>query len=67
MRKLPPEVKKPVVEGIVIDPRTTDTPAADAPGVVRLLDVEPTPEQRQSHALRLLRADKGEPEEGGDA
>ena len=56
MRKLSLKVIKPVVSGILIDPRTIVVPGADAPGVVRLLTVEPTEEQRYSHALRLLHA-----------
>jgi hypothetical protein len=65
MKKLPTKELEPVV-GLVIDPRTAETPAADAPGVVSLLDVEPTPEQRYSHALRLLQAARAERKKGGD-
>ena len=53
MRKLSPKQHRPV-GGLVIDPRAAAAPDADAPGVIRLLDVEPTAEQRSSHALRLL-------------
>jgi hypothetical protein len=55
VKKSPPQDCRHIV-GLVIDPRTTDPADVDAPGVVRLLDAEPSPEQRYSHALRLLRA-----------
>jgi len=60
VRKLPPKLIKPVVAGILIDPSTIAVPDTDAPGVVRLLTVEPTEEQRYSHALRLLQAARAE-------
>jgi hypothetical protein len=31
-----------------------EAPSKDGPGVVRLLDREPTPDERYSHAARLL-------------
>jgi hypothetical protein len=67
MGKLRAKETEPVV-GLVIDPRAMNIPDADAPGVVSLLDSEPTPEQRYSHALRLLHGGAAvEPEEGGDS
>jgi membrane-associated phospholipid phosphatase len=39
---------------LVIDTRSTAVPDPGSPGIVRLLDVEPTAEQRRSHASRLL-------------